>query len=76
VWLFLLADLVAGKPVLPSAGNLNGWLAALGMALTIVFAFGMIVRPRRCYPRLGIGSVIVIVIFGLGIAGLFAISHG
>ena len=35
----------------------------------------MIVRPRRCYLRLGIDSVIVIVIFGLGIAGLFAISH-
>jgi len=75
VCLFLLADLIAGKPVLPSAGALNGWLAALGVALTIVFAFGVIVRPRRCYLRLGIDSVIVIVIFGLGIAGLFAISH-
>jgi len=76
VCLFLLADLIAGKPVLPSAGDLNGWLAALGVALTIVFAFGVIVRPRRCYLRLGIDSVLVIVVFGLGLAGLFAISHG
>ena len=35
VCLFLLADLVAAKPVLPSAGNENGWLAALGIALTV-----------------------------------------
>ena len=76
VCLFLVADLVAGKPVLPSSGHLNGWLAALGIVLTIVYAFGVIVRPRRCYLRLGIDSVIVIVVFGLGIAGLFAISHG
>ena len=34
VCLFLVADLVAGKPVLQSAGNLNAWLAALGVALT------------------------------------------
>jgi cation:H+ antiporter len=75
VCLFLVADLIAGKPVLPSAGNLNGWLAALGAALTLVFAFGVIVRPKRTYLRLGIDSVLAVVIFGLGLAGLFAISH-
>ena len=31
VCLFLVADLVAGKPVLPTAGPLNAWLAALGV---------------------------------------------
>src|SRR5207248_5233185 len=28
---FLLADLIALKPVLPQAGNLNAWLAVLGI---------------------------------------------
>jgi hypothetical protein len=52
VCLFLVADLVAGKPVLPSAGNLNAWLAALGVALTAIYGFGVIIRPMRCRFRL------------------------
>ena len=75
VCLFVLADLIAGKPVLPSSGPQNGWLASLAIVLTIVYAFGVIVRPQRCYVRLGIDSVIVVVAFGLGIAGLIAVSH-
>jgi cation:H+ antiporter len=76
VCLFLVADLIAGKPVLPSAGTLNAWLAGLGIVLTVVYAFGVIIRPSRCHLRLGIDSLIVLVAFGLGIAGLIAISHG
>jgi cation:H+ antiporter len=44
VCLFLVADLVAGRPVLESAGNLNAWLGALGIALTAVYGFGVIGR--------------------------------
>ncbi|HUJ91450.1 MAG TPA: hypothetical protein VLW05_02035 [Gaiellaceae bacterium] len=75
VCLFLVADLVAGRPVLPTAGGLDTWLAGLGIALTSVFAFGVIVRPRRCFGRLGADSVIATVVFGLGIAGLLALPH-
>ncbi|HEY6960611.1 MAG TPA: hypothetical protein VI408_01845 [Gaiellaceae bacterium] len=73
VCLFLLADLVAGAPVLPSAGNQNAWLAALGVALTAVYGFGVIGRPARCIGRLGPDSLIALVVFGLGVAGLFAV---
>lgn len=31
VCLFIVADLIAGEAVLPSSGNLNGWLAGLGI---------------------------------------------
>ncbi len=71
--LFLLADLVAGKPVLPSAGNLNAWLAALGVALTAVYGFGVISRPEHCRLRLGPDSILAFLLFGLGIAGLFVV---
>ena len=71
VCLFLVADLVAGKPVLPSAGNLNAWLAALGVALTAVYGFGVISRPLHCRFRLGPDSLLALALFGLGIAGLF-----
>jgi len=75
VCLFLLADLVAGKPVLPTVGRLDSWLAALAVALTILFTFGVVARPRHCFARLGTDSILAVVVFGLGIAGLFALPH-
>ena len=71
VCLFLVADLVAGKPVLPSAGNLNAWLAALGVALTAIYGFGVISRPMHTHFRLGPDSLLALALFGFGIAGLF-----
>lgn len=71
--LFLLADLVAMKPVLPSAGDDNAWLGALGIGLTAIYGFGVIGRPTRCRLRLGPDSWLAFVVFGLGIAGLFAL---
>ncbi len=71
VCLFLVADLVAGKPVLESAGNLNAWLGALGVALTAIYGFGVISRPMHCRWRLGPDSILALVLFALGIVGLF-----
>jgi cation:H+ antiporter len=73
--LFLVADLIAGKAVLPTAGNLNAWLAVLGIALTAIYAFGVIMRYQPCLARLGRDSILAIVIFAIGIAGLFVIPH-
>jgi cation:H+ antiporter len=70
VCLFLVADLVAGAPVLPAAGIINGWLAALGLALTSIYAIGLIGRPERCHARLGPDSLLAIAVFALGMAGL------
>ena len=75
VCLFLLADLVAGRPVLPTAGSLNAWLAALGVALTAVYGFGVIGRPSRCHARLGPDSLLALAVFGLGVAGLFVVPR-
>ncbi len=73
VCLFLLADLIAGKPVLPTAGHLNSWLASLGVALTAVYAIGIVGRPYRCIARLGPDSILALVVFALGVAGMFVI---
>jgi cation:H+ antiporter len=75
VCLFLLADLVAGSPVLPTAGRLNSWLATLGIALTAIYAMGVIARPLRCRARLGPDSILALLVFSLGIAGLFVLPH-
>ncbi len=75
VCLFLVADLIGGSPVLPSAGHLNSWLASLGVALTAVYSIGVIVRPDRCIARLGPDSLLALVVFGLGVAGLFVLAY-
>ena len=75
VCLFLLADVIAGTPVLPTAGRLNSWLASLGVALTAVYAIGIVARPQRCRARLGPDSMFAIAIFALGVAGLFVLPH-
>ena len=59
------------RPVLPAAGNQNAWLAALGVALTAIYGFGVIGRPLRCRWRLGPDSLLALAVFGVGIAGLF-----
>ena len=71
VCLFLVADLVAGKPVLQSAGPLNAWLGALGVSLTAIYGFGVISRPMHCHWRMGPDSFLALALFGLGILGLF-----
>jgi cation:H+ antiporter len=76
VCLFLVADLVAGQPVLESAGNQNAWLAALGVALTAIYGFGVITRPDRCRARLGPDSLLALGVFAVGIAGLFFVRPG
>jgi cation:H+ antiporter len=71
--LFLVADLVAAKPVLPTAGPANGWLAGLSLALTAVYLGGVIVRPSRP-KRLGPDSIVAILVYVVGIVGLLRIA--
>jgi cation:H+ antiporter len=73
VILFFVADLIAWKPVLPSSGHANSWLAILGILLTVVYAWAVVIRHERAYFRLGIASYLAIVLFGLGIAGLVVV---
>jgi cation:H+ antiporter len=67
---FLVADLVAGKPLLPALGVQNAWLASLGILLTLVYAASIVIRPRKCFVRLGLDSIAVVLIYVIGIAGL------
>jgi cation:H+ antiporter len=71
--LFLVADLVAARPVLPTTGGPSAWLAALGLALTVMYVGGVIVRPSRP-RRLGPDSILAIVFYVIGIVGLLQIA--
>ena len=72
--LFLVADLVAMKPTLPTTGADDAWLGALSLALTAVYLGGVIIRPTRP-KRLGPDSIAAIVIYAVGIIGLLRIAQ-
>ena len=71
---FLVPTLVSGKAVLPHATKADMYLTALGMLLTAVYIYGLIFRPRRQIARMGLDSFVVLILYVLGIAGLFAIK--
>ena len=70
VCLFLLADLLAGEATLSAAGAQNSWLAGLGILVTMVYATSVIVRPEKNYLRVGIDSIVVLVLIVIGMVGL------
>ena len=73
--LFLVATLISGQAVLPQAKNTDIYLAGLGILLTTVYLTGLIFRPRRLFLRMGADSLVVLVLYAVGIAGLFAIAR-
>jgi len=74
--LFLMATLLSGKTVLPHAQATDIYLTALGMLLTLVYAAGLIFRPKRRMARMGIDSLAVLILYVVGVAGLFATATG
>lgn len=73
--LFLLATLVSGNAVLPHAARTDIYLTGLGILLTLVYATGLLFRPRRRTARMGVDSIVVLSLYILGVAGLFAITN-
>src|SRR5690242_7372003 len=72
--LFVLADLLAGKPVLPEAGTSNAWLGTVGIVMTVVYGAAVIIRAQRRYGGLGLDSILNVVIYVIGIVGLMRIA--
>lgn len=69
--LFLIATLISGKAVLSDAKSSDIYLTALAMILTGIYIFGIIFRPRKKILYMGIDSFIVLVLYIIGIIGLF-----
>ena len=73
--LFLLASLLSGAAVLPQAQDTDVYLTALGALLTVVYVVGLIFRPTRRVAGMGPDSLLVLVLYIVGIAGLVAIAR-
>ncbi len=71
--LFLLAALVSGNAVLPNAHASDIYLTGLGGLLTLVYVAGLNFRPSKNHFRMGIDSIVVLVLYLIGVAGLIAI---
>jgi cation:H+ antiporter len=74
--LFLVATLISGEAVLPQAQATDIYLTALGVLLTLVYAAGLVFRPSRRIAGMGVDSLVVLVLYALGVAGLVAIANG
>ena len=74
--LFLVASLISGEAVLPLAQKTDVYLAALGIAVTAIYIFGLILRPSRRFARMGIDSWLVILTYAMGMAGLIYVHNG
>jgi len=72
--LFLVAELLSGKAILPEAKSTDIYLTALAMLMTIVYIWGLLFRPKKQVLAIGIDSLIVLILYVVGIAGLFIIA--
>ena len=72
--LFLPAGLLSGQAVLPQAQDTDIYLTAVGALLTLVYVVGLIFRPQRRIARMGVDSLVVLVLYLLALGGLFAIA--
>ena len=64
---FLLADLLAGAPVLSQASAESLWLGGLGAVVTGVMISGRLMRPPRQVVGLGPDSLVVVVAYVVGV---------
>lgn len=72
--LFLAVVLISGKPVLPQANATDIYLTALAILLTATYLMGLLFRPRKKILGMGVDSLIVLILYLLGVAGLFGIA--
>jgi cation:H+ antiporter len=72
--LFLLADLLAGKAVLPAVDASSTWLGGIGVVVTAIYAGGLILRPPKKIAGMGGDSWIVLLLYIFGIAGLLVLA--
>ncbi|GAC1602492.1 MAG: hypothetical protein NVS3B6_13160 [Pseudarthrobacter sp.] len=72
--LFLIAVLITGQPVLLQAQATDIYLTALAILLTLAYVLGLLFRPQKKRLGMGADSLSVLVLYLVGLAGLFAVA--
>jgi cation:H+ antiporter len=74
--LFLVATVISGKAVLPEANSADIYLTALAILLTLIYIVGLLFRPQKRIAGMGIDSLTVLILYLVGMGGLFAVAGG
>jgi len=72
--LLLFGTLIGGKSMIQSINPIEIYLTGLGILLTGIFMIGMIVKSRKQFIGFGYDSVLLIIVYIIGIIGLTFIS--
>jgi len=68
--LFIVADLLAGQPVIHSADREAVWLGSLGIVMTAIALAGLLDRPERKHFRMAPVSWAMVAAYTIGVVGL------
>jgi cation:H+ antiporter len=68
--LFLLADILAGTPVIVAERGSDVWLGGAGLLMTGIVAAAIIARPKHTLLWLGIDSIALVAVYAAVIAFL------
>ncbi len=68
--LFLMASLIGGDAILPNLKASDIYLTVLGIILTGIYMIGMVIHSKKQILRMGIDSLVVVIVYLLGLWGL------
>jgi cation:H+ antiporter len=71
--LFLMASLIGGDAILPNLKPSDIYLTILGIILTGIYMMGMVIHSKKQILRMGIDSLVVVIVYLLGLWGLLAL---
>ncbi len=72
--LFIVASLISGDAILPSLKPSDMYLTGIGILLTGIYMVGMILPQRKQFLRMGIDSVIVLIVYAVSVLGLLFLT--
>jgi cation:H+ antiporter len=73
--IFLFGVLTSGKSVFPSVTEADIYIASLGILMTVTYMYGFVSRPSRKIFRMGLDSLAALLLYALGIIGLFFVKQ-
>jgi len=73
--LFLMAALIGGESILPGLKISDIYLTSVGILLTTIYMIGMLFHSKKQFLRMGIDSIIVLILYLVSIVGLLYINN-
>jgi cation:H+ antiporter len=73
--LFLMAALIGGESILPGLKVSDIYLTSVGILLTTIYMIGMLFHSKKQFFRMGIDSIVVLLLYIASIVGLVYINN-